>query len=298
MSAAEPAFRCSRVSLESGEPIAATASTVTRWLLLEQPGPWGEHALLRSRLPDGVGRRLRDRAREHGVRALLLRRPGSPSGGPRHCFLARTDRERTWLAHRSLERPENVLDVDLAAVALGEPPSQAEVTSDPLFLVCTNGRRDPCCAERGRAVARTLGPAFDSRVWECSHIGGDRFAANLACFPHGLYFGRVTPEDVVSVASRYAAGHISLEHYRGRSGMPPVAQAAEHAVRLDGARTAIDDVRVLGWTVDGPRTQVAVAVPGREVRVTVRRSLASPRRLTCHAAGDARPPAFDILAID
>ena len=57
---------------------------------------------------------------------------------------------------------------------------------DPLVLVCTNGRHDPCCATFGRPLARVLreGARRDD-VWECSHIGGDRFAANIVILPEG-----------------------------------------------------------------------------------------------------------------
>src|SRR5688572_32757811 len=34
-----------------------------------------------------------------------------------------------------------------------------------------------------RSIARALAAEDEENVWECSHIGGDRFAANLICFP-------------------------------------------------------------------------------------------------------------------
>src|SRR3712207_8624946 len=40
------------------------------------------------------------------------------------------------------------------------------------------------------------------------------FAGNLVCFPHGMYFGRVSPGEGRHIASEYEAGRIVLARYR------------------------------------------------------------------------------------
>src|ERR687896_611014 len=88
----------------------------------------------------------------------------------------------------------------------------------PLYLVCTHGSKDACCAVRGRPLAAALASIRPAETWECSHIGGDRFAPNLVCLPHSLFYGQVGPSDVAEVVSAYERGELSLPFLRGRSG--------------------------------------------------------------------------------
>jgi len=78
------AARCSVQALARGDSGVATASPVQRWLLVEQPGPWGRDALSQSRFDRRVAPLLSERADREGVRVLLVRRPGgrlSDAGG-------------------------------------------------------------------------------------------------------------------------------------------------------------------------------------------------------------------------
>ena len=61
----------------------------------------------------------------------------------------------------------------------------------PLFLVCVHGRREVCCAVRGRPVAQALAARWPGQTWECSHLGGDRFAPNVLVVPDGTTYGRL-----------------------------------------------------------------------------------------------------------
>src|SRR5205085_2296315 len=104
----------------------------------------------------------------------------------------------------------------------------------------------------GRPVARDLQARDLHGVWECSHIGGDRFAANLVCLQHGLYYGRLSPADARAVVEEHEAGRVRLEHYRGRAGESFAAQAAEYFVRRDEGLLGIDDVVPLRQRPLGP----------------------------------------------
>ncbi|PFK65638.1 sucrase ferredoxin, partial [Priestia megaterium] len=68
----------------------------------------------------------------------------------------------------------------------------------PVILVCAHGRHDPCCAVRGLPVGRALGERWPEQVWECSHIGGDRFAANVVVAPDGVYYGGLDAKSAVA----------------------------------------------------------------------------------------------------
>jgi hypothetical protein len=296
---AEPAgsFRCSSVSLSLDEPLFGTASTVRSWILLEQPGPWGPNALIQSRLPRALARELRSRARDLGIRVVLIRRSGRYDAVGRECYLSYTGTEGAWVEHAKLDDPAELLDVDLTPLASGEPVGLGRREARPVYLVCTNGRRDPCCAERGRPLAAALEPVVHRRVWECSHIGGDRFAGNLVCFPHGDYFGRVTPEGAVPLVREYERGLIDLDLYRGRSAYGFAVQAAEGFLRRRLGLRGIDDVR-LAWRIEGGDGVTAEFRDrwgaSARVRVTVGRAT-EPRPLTCHGHPDSHPLTFDVV---
>jgi hypothetical protein len=235
---------CSAISLAWGEPMYATASIVRSWLLVEHPGAWGPVALRESGLPTHLADGLAALAAEHGIRVLLVRRPVRPDDSSRHCFIAHTGRRNRWIEERVVDDLDELLTVDFSPLRRGDRVGFGDLRTEPLYLVCTNGRHDQCCANLGRPVARALHGRRDGLVWESSHFGGDRFAGNLVCLPHGLYFGRLSPEDAVRVVEGYEAGVIDLEHYRGRAGEPFAAQAAEHFLRAREGMAGVDDLVV------------------------------------------------------
>src|SRR6266508_1257190 len=278
--------RCSSVSLALDEPLLGTASTVTSWMLVEQPGPWGEYALERNRLPPDAAAAIRLRCRQHRIRAILIRRWGGFGPEGRRVYLAHTGEREPWLEAAVLPDPADLsalLDADLAALGRGGRPGLGEPMDRPLYLVCTNGGRDPCCAERGRPLFRALEPALADRIWECSHIGGDRFAGNLVCMPSGVYFGRVRPEEALSIARAHDEGRLDLDHYRGRTCYPFAVQAAESFLRRELGLEAIAAVTLRSAAGDDGALTAGFDTPAgeRTVRVRVEPS-PDPRRLTCH----------------
>jgi hypothetical protein len=290
-------FRCSHASESADEPIIGTASTITNWLLLEHPSPWGEEALRHARLPAGLGDVLLRRERELKIRILLIRRHGRRTAARRSCFAIHTGPERPWMERADLEDVRDVATLDLEALGRGASVGLTPIEG-ALFAVCTHGRRDPCCAERGRPLASAISGAFPEQTWESTHIGGDRFAGNMIAFPHGFYFGRVDPARGVDVASGYVKGTIDLEHLRGRSCRPTDVQAAEHYLRARHALTGIDDVTVIDLSRAGPKTSATFRTPLGSHRVGVRRDLGPEERLTCHGEAMQRPPRYELLGIE
>jgi len=291
---------CSAVSLALAEPLQATASMVRNWVLIEHPGAWGPVALRQSGLPEHVSAGLAELSRRYGFRVLLLRRPVRPAGMARQCFVAHSGRRSRWIEERSVGSLDELLEVDYRPLAAGTPLGFGDRRREPLFLVCTNGRHDQCCATLGRPVARALHARAGDAVWECSHFGGDRFAGNLVCLPDGLYFGRLSPEDAVRVVDGHARGVLDLDHYRGRSGEPFAVQAAEAFVRRQERLLGVDDLRVTG-SHRGEGDLVDVTFDGRDgrtfdVSVAVR-AAEEARPLSCHAAGEERPPTYALMGL-
>lgn len=290
----DPSFRCSHASEAADEPLPGTASTITNWLLVEHAGPWGERALHHARLPDGLGTTLMRRERELRIRVLLIRRHGRAAGGAPVCFAVHTGPDRPWMERADLDDVRDVATLDLRPLGGGRSVGLTPVES-ALFAVCTHGRRDPCCAERGRPLASALSRAFPEQTWESTHVGGDRFAGNLVAFPHGFYFGRVEPEEATEIGAAYLDGRVDLEHLRGRSCRPIDVQAAEHHLRTDHDLTGTDDVVVEDVIREGTDSIVTFRTPLGRFRIVVRRTLGPDERLTCHDQTTQRPPRYELL---
>ncbi len=289
-------FRCAAASLERSEWHTGTASTVRAFVAVEDAGPWGERALVDSRMPDEVKRFLRG-VESARTKALLVRRPGrvarQTSAGVR-VLVAHT--EEPWLETTVLDRVEDVLDLDLAGLDDGRSPGLERVDA-PAYLVCTHGRHDACCAERGRPFATALAEVAPDETWEVSHIGGDRFAANALVLPHGLYYGRLQVQRAASFADAHARGLLDLEHLRGRSSFGFAVQAAE--IHL---RQALDDRRVAAYSLrsvhrQDHHTTVVFDVGDRAWRVEVVRSANPAETLTCKARAPSVTPHQELVSI-
>ena len=293
-------FSCAVRSLQLGEPCYGTASQVRRWILVEQPGPWGENAVLESRLPVDVATRLRALARMAGARLLLIRRHGRSAPTRRVCFAVTTTADLQRVERLEFDDPAELVAVDWSLLRAGQPLG-GDVTEDPLYLVCTNGSHDVCCAEFGRPVARALDALLGDAVWECSHFGGDRFAGNLLCLPDGIYYGRVTPDDAPRLIRDHEAGLLDLPRYRGRSWQSFVAQAAEFLVREQQGIREIDSVVPRGVEDAGDgEFRVTLAGPhGVTITATVACSEAvDPQQLTCRSDSEEHPPRYRLVTID
>ncbi|GAB3017409.1 sucrase ferredoxin [Nocardioides flavus (ex Wang et al. 2016)] len=293
-------FRCAVASRERGDELAGTASTVRSFLLVEHAGPWGVDALRDARLPDGLGEHLREQARRHRVRVLLVRRPGRHAGaGPVRVVAARAAGPASWLETTLLDDVEDVRSLDLAGLGAGRSMG-LEPSTDPLLAVCTHGRHDACCAELGRPVALALADGSHAdATWESSHVGGDRFAGNLVVLPRGLYHGGLGPESARAVADATAAGELLLEHFRGRSDLPMAAQAADIALRRQHGLTGLDDVLVRRVRTDGDLTTVRCEVSGLGAcDVVVRRVPGEDaHQLTCSARRASTIPRHEVVEV-
>ena len=294
------ALPCATLSRALGEPLYGTASVVRGWVLLEQPGPWGREAVTESRLEPTLAAELERAAEAAHLRLLLIRRPGRGASQPHACFVAHTSPGSRWLERRRLDDPAELLELDMAAVVAGERPGFGEAVTEPVYLVCTNGRHDRCCATYGRPLALALAARHGELIWESSHVGGDRFAGNLVCLPGGHYFGRVGPAEAARVVDRHLAGAIDLDHYRGCCVDPPVVQAAEWFARTATGLAGVDDLALDGrHRLAGGAQAVRFRGPGGgELRVLLRATrTAEPRLLTCHSARAEPPLGFDLLEV-
>jgi hypothetical protein len=294
----DPDFRCAAASVLRDDSLPGTASTVRAFLLVENTGPWGVDALRDARLPDGLGREVSRAAAAAKVRPLLVRRPGRRlhQDGIR-VFAAHAHPSDPWIESTVLADPHALLDLDLGALGAGRSPGLAPYDGS-LFCVCTHGRHDACCAERGRPVVAALTLAHPDETWEVSHIGGDRFAGNLLVLPHGFYYGRLDPVSALTVAGAHASGQLDLDHLRGRSGHPMAVQFAEIALRRELGETRDDALRLVDRSTREGVTEAVFDVAGAGWLVRVRTAPgAELQQLTCKATRDNPIPAHAVLEI-
>lgn len=325
----EPAS-CSASSVRLAEPLAGTGAQAVAWLAIEQPGPWGKRALTESHLDVHLGQELERRAAAAGVRIALIRRPGrhalAPDTDPdiasadadtasapardRRVLLADTAPGRTALRSLTITDPHQLLDLDLAALAAGDWTvggllSAAVPEPTPVLLVCTNGKRDRCCALLGRALSLDLAELMASAgadgvdVWECDHLGGHRFAPTALVLPTGYTYGRLDAASGAEAAEAARHGRVLTRLCRGRSTWNQRGQAAELALRDELQEFAADAVLVTGerqtgddtWDVDLTAHTVAYRV------AVAQRAAAEPRAESCGKAFGT-PIELSVLAVE
>jgi len=290
--------RCAPASERRGDQLYGTAAPVTRWMLVEQPGPWGRDALRECMMAGDVSADLARRAAAARVRVVLIRRPGRTGEVPeRRVGWADSRPGSEGLRWTTIRTDRDLLRLPVTAPA-GEP------TGERAYLVCAHGKRDACCAIRGRAVAAALAAARPDEVWECSHVGGDRFAANVVALPHGLYHGHVPPTHAAELVRAYESGRVVVTLLRGRSAYAAPVQAAQHHARLALDEDAVDALPPLTVQVvatadgtGGPTWQVRLAHRDGPVTVVVRAERSAPVRLTCSSGVAESVRVFRLVAI-
>ena len=228
-----------RCSDSTAEPLAGTAKQDRAYVLFEWPGGWSRDILDGGVFGSELSAALK--AKFAGTATLLLIRRSDRQGrdisAGHRCFVV-------WPRHRgivsmTLPGPQALLDLDLTE------PAQLPVATAPLFLVCTHGKRDQCCAIKGRPIATAV--AQDC-VWETSHIKGHRFAPAALLLPWGYSFGRLNAHAAAQLIDYAQEGKFFLPGNRGNAAYDAPGQSAELAVAQQliaaGEELCYDDLEV------------------------------------------------------
>ena len=289
--------RCAVAALQRADPLQGTAPPTRRWLLLEHAGPWRVDAVAGSGLDPAVLADLSAAADRTGTRVLLIRRPGrSPRPASRRWLL-------TGPEHGTVQgRWTRDADLADAVEALCAPTAPTSGPHEPLLLVCAHGVHDTCCALRGRPVAAELERHWPGQVWECSHVGGDRFAPNVVVLPDGYYYGGLDAGTAVETVAAHLAGAVRTPHLRGMARLPPAQQAAVVAVLERYGPLGPDAVTVVGaehegsYGQPGSRYRMELRVEGlsRTLQAEVLAVRRAPARLTCRAGRETPATEFRV----
>lgn len=261
----------------ASEPLAGTAPLARWWWLIEMPGPWGRKALEECRVP---AVRSLDSSDER--RVLLVRRRGRHPAADPHAPL------RVWFAGALPgDPPPRMAVVEDHDELLRWPapgPAADRAVEDPRaprLVVCANSARDLCCGLDGRALVQDLD---DDDIWECSHLGGHRFAPTALLVGTGLVYGRLDARAARTLLDRGATAE-TAGYLRGRSALSPPAQAAEAWLMAQGIQA--QGIQAQGIQPDPAEVQVAQVDDGL-TRVTFAGAPAIDLR---HAPGAAPRPA-------
>lgn len=222
-------FYCSQLSAAQDEPMAGTAVSAPVWVLLEYRQPWLAQATNDNSLPTAVQAWLAAQLAAVNGRLQFIRQMPTPASLT--CFVAVLDEQQPRLYRFDLETYTDLLALSLADLVLDDGRFAANLYPDPLFLVCTNGKRDRCCALFGAALYRELAAQAGTAVWQTTHLGGHRFAPTLLTFPDGVSYGRVAPADIPNLLAAHNRGELLLGHLRGRLIYDPPTQAADYFLR-------------------------------------------------------------------
>lgn len=282
-------FFCSEKARNRREALYGTATRVRTWLLIEYPGVWRPDAIDGSTLPKSVKEQL-DRLveRQPLLRPLLIRQSYRRSDRMR-CFIVNSTETSPSIRRADLSICDDLENLDIASLM-----ARAQPCREPMYLVCTHGNHDKCCAKFGIPVYKAARELAGSQAWECSHVGGDRFAGNLLCFPHGVYYGHVTPSDVPSIVNSYARGEVHLDNYRGRCCYSRAVQAADYFLRQKTRRLALDNFRYESVVKNDTWTVRFTGTDGLH-EVALRSQSGLVEILTCKSETPAPIPHFELI---
>ena len=256
---------CSDLTRARGDDLAGSAGSDRGWILVEQDTGWERDVWAAMPVSPEVRERVDEALAAAGARFLTIRRPGrNPrSGGPRRWAAVLTDPEaRVRQVWGSWSAPDELAAAADALTALRGGTAPASATDEgPLLLVCTHARRDQCCAVRGRPIAAALAARWPGRTWECSHVGGHRFAGNVLVLPEGASYGALDADSAVQVVEDHLAGRVRGDHLRGFTGADPAVQAALVAVYRERGPFSAQSLRTGPAVADGGGWRIPVTGP-------------------------------------
>ena len=234
---------CSDFSISLGEPVFATAPRIEAWVLLEYPYAHPAKALKESTLQENIKAHLSAALDSipHSRLLMIKRSNRKPQSGV-NLILALSGTNNPRMTRFQLKDYPDIPSIDLEAAftELANNPEKGEVS--PLILICTNGKRDVCCARYGLPLFNEMRKYDRADVWQSSHMGGHRFAANVISLPYGIYYARIPVSGAGLFVEHCSNGEINLPYYRGRTCYTAEQQAAEYLLRQHNGNLAVHDL--------------------------------------------------------
>ncbi len=253
----DEAWKSMRCSDFGNEALPGTAKSMTLFLAVEYLKGWGRDIMDDDVLGD-LTAPLKKVLKDNGASMQFIRKPGRAGQfrDERKLYIARTDQGTCFTTR--ISGVEDLLHLDIQALADGTwgrselPARPVKRVNHPIMLVCTHGKRDRCCAIKGRPLAAGMQTCFSGdEVWETSHSKGHRFAPTMILLPWGYSYGRIPTGQAIDAVKTSAQGHMYLTGLRGRGCWDAPGQTAEIAVAQQlGAHTVPVGSLVVKETTD------------------------------------------------
>jgi len=254
---------CSDIAQKEAVDIHGSATEATHWLCIEHPSPWAARELSSGSLPVSLVRQIdRWESARPGLRVQAIRREVRQFDreGEVTVLLASSERGTRHLRRIRMPSLESVAELDVPTLLTADPSTgPGRRLNEPVVLTCTNGKRDACCALKGRVFHKAMAEVQPAAAWQATHLGGHRFAPTAVVLPFGHQYGWLDAADAPDLWQDAVKGHVwQLDRYRGWTAQPRPAQAAAIALRQRMETLAADDIAVTSvlerssdaWQVD------------------------------------------------
>ena len=284
---------CSDQSLARNDPMYGTASAGSSWMLLELCGAWGHSAFLQSpaSIDPQLGRAIVRRVEAAGMRIAAIRRHGRRPTTPRwRWFVAQSGVGSEALYSGEADDPRDYLHLALDG-------TDGTLSTDPLVAVCAHGKHDQCCAVRGRGATAAIAAEYPEITWECSHLGGDRFAATMLVLPEGLCYGRVDSTESADLVRLYLDGRLDNRFLRGRTSLPHAVQAAQYFAREAYGDDRIASLSPLDVERSEGKLRVVLSGDSGPIEVSLNEEMSEPLLSQCHASVPGPVRIFTLASI-
>ena len=293
---------CAAQTRQNNEPLYGTASTAQIWFLLEYRQPWRAKAVTDNDLPQAVQDYWAQLLTAvPGSRLLFIKQDNSVAETLR-LFVVRSGEEDAQIFELPFHSYEELPAFDLQDLTSGAQGYHAYDRERPLLLVCTNGKRDKCCSRFGLPLYKALSDSDRLDVWQCSHIGGHRYAPTLLLLPHSVNYGLLTVEEAIPAMEAALKGEIfNLNRYRGRTFYPPIVQAADYFLRRKLNLLSLSGVSLLAFQAesDGSSQVIFQLASGQIHSVQVQEHLTpEPLLVSCNSPKSKPVPRFKLLGFD
>ena len=286
---------CSDAARRRGDDNIGSASRIDVWILVELPATWGRNPIHDAVLPPDVRDALKRASANIPRSRLVFIKKRTECLGPTRVYIIRSAPQLSTIT-LDLKSIDEVATLPFVKLST----QHSAPSTPPLVLVCTHGQHDSCCGRRGYPLFDALRQQEGIDLWQCSHIGGDRFAANAVVLPWGLYYGPVEPRDAQALADSISREEILLPSYRGRCTMSRPVQAAETFIRRQArilGRDALQFVSREELSEDRMRLRFR-DLAGATHEATIERYIAhDAARLTCTAMHDDPIPSFRLVDV-
>ena len=236
-----------------------------------------------------------------GAKLLFVKQPDARRSGPLSLYIAKYNGFGKCLLKFKLQSYDGLLGLDLKRICERPDLYEAQRDETMLALVCTNGKRDQCCAKFGLPVYKTLRKRYNTAVWQCSHFGGHMYAPTMMVLPHNVCFGGITVADSCLIYEQLQQGQLAVDYLRGECSYAKLEQAALHFLRLDTGNRDITAYRPLSSmeeTTDRWLVTVEDCANKTQFMVNIEVSESSAEQLaSCSVTKLARPRCYKLVGI-